>query len=847
MRHARASVLVAPLAILVLLGSTLVGTDRLGFRDVSHFYTPLYEYVAQRQSKQWVPLWNPLDHTGIPLAGETTTAVFYPVRFLVFSLPIDAEVAIAWYVALHLILASFAAWTAARWSGVSAIGASIGAVAYAMSGSVLFLYSNPPFLVGAAWLPFVLGSLLCNTGPSQTIRIMIASSTLAMMVLGGDPQTAFHGMIMVAAVWLVRRLRREPSPLRFRGMMIAPLAAAILAAPQIAASLDWSRQSDRVGQNQRDDSWFAPPVVGSRRYQAFEYSLPPWHTIEMVTPNAFGRLFPTNQRLSKLIPGDGRMWTPSIYMGMLVAMACVLQLWRWRTDGIDVWVGIAMLSISLAMGHFGIVWWLQASTGWLASLDSAVGGPYWFAYHFVPGYDSFRYPAKWLSVFSLSAAMITARFLDQEACRERLRRFTLPTLITMGIAAISIWLGLSVYMLIHEGPASSLVADEFWGPLQPESALARIALALVHSCIVVGILAWLLWRARSASWSSQKLMGAILFLLVLDTTIAARDMILRVPRVTERKLIGDYDSMTDLQVQRWMRTHSGGGWPLVWVNTSSDQRALEVEASGQVAWFARWHLSDHQAMLNSMVSIRSHDVALFWEATRALTKTMTPTEQREYWNSMRTWLGVQGIVHTSDRSRDVSLDQQRFHLVDRQARVDRHGESLQVHQQWKLMKSATPDLSMMQARLLEIASADGDPIPVIQIQSSSSEPTPLPSTSPTTEPNAITAGLQSEEVGVFDVELGSSALLTRRVYQDGNWTARYQPQGSETWIPVDVYQVDYLTQGVVLPEGKHRLQFRYHPWWLTATLSIALVGWLGIVVYLPMQKRLNTRSRISSV
>ena len=306
MRHARASVLVAPLAILVFMASSLVGTDRLGFRDVSHFYTPLYDYVSQRQAEAWLPLWNPLDHTGIPLAGETTTAVFYPLRILVFSLPIDVELAIAWYVALHLILASLAAWTVARWSGISPVAASIGAVAYAMSGSVLFLYSNPPFLVGAAWLPLVLGALLCNGGPSPTIRILIASTTLAMMVLGGDPQTALHAMIVVAAAGLVRWLRGKPSPLGFGGMMLVPLVAAVLAAPQIGASLDWSRQSDRVSQHDPAESWFAPPIVGSRRHQAFAYSLPPWHAIEMVTPNAFGRLFPTNQRISRLQRSESR-------------------------------------------------------------------------------------------------------------------------------------------------------------------------------------------------------------------------------------------------------------------------------------------------------------------------------------------------------------------------------------------------------------------------------------------------------------------------------------------------------------------------------------------------------------
>ncbi len=112
----RTSVLVAPVVIGLLFATTLVGIDRLAFRDVSHFYTPLYDYVAYRTQSQWLPLWNPLDQTGIPLVGETTTAVFYPVRVLLFALPIPPQLSLAWYVALHLILASFAARACALWS-----------------------------------------------------------------------------------------------------------------------------------------------------------------------------------------------------------------------------------------------------------------------------------------------------------------------------------------------------------------------------------------------------------------------------------------------------------------------------------------------------------------------------------------------------------------------------------------------------------------------------------------------------------------------------------------------------------------------------------------------------------
>ena len=114
----------APVAILGLFATSLTGFDRLAFRDVSHFYTPLYDYVDWRMSRQWLPLWNPLDHTGIPLLGETTTAVLYPLKAIVYALPISAATAMAWYVAMHLILAAVTSYRAARWAGVSPLAST---------------------------------------------------------------------------------------------------------------------------------------------------------------------------------------------------------------------------------------------------------------------------------------------------------------------------------------------------------------------------------------------------------------------------------------------------------------------------------------------------------------------------------------------------------------------------------------------------------------------------------------------------------------------------------------------------------------------------------------------------
>ncbi|MEM9586618.1 MAG: hypothetical protein AAGA03_05005, partial [Planctomycetota bacterium] len=70
-RLAVATLILAAVTLVVfgLFRGVILGNDRLAFRDVSHFYHPLYDYLRQRTASEWLPAWNSLDQTGIPLWG----------------------------------------------------------------------------------------------------------------------------------------------------------------------------------------------------------------------------------------------------------------------------------------------------------------------------------------------------------------------------------------------------------------------------------------------------------------------------------------------------------------------------------------------------------------------------------------------------------------------------------------------------------------------------------------------------------------------------------------------------------------------------------------------------------
>ncbi len=808
--------LLAPLVIFVLFYSTLTGESQLAFRDVGHFYTPLYDYVAERCAQDTLPLWNPLDQTGIPLLGETTTAVLYPIRYFVFSLPFATGTAMAWYVVLHLWLASLTAWTATRWCGVSRSSAAMASVAYPLSGSVLFLYTNPPFLVAAAWMPLVLGACFSHRKFQATTRFLVIAVSLAMMVLGGDPQTALHAVLMSSVFLLSHRIfaKNHNATKTLATLAGACVFAALLSLPQLAASLSWTRQSYRA-LNEEPKSLITPPTTGSQQYDSFSYSLPPWHLTELGLPCAFGELFPIYSRWSVMLPGDGRVWTPSIYVGMFACLALVSMLLSRRLDR---WMAVALFSALCSMGHFGFVWMLSQFTSRFDHVDSAAGGAYWFLYHFVPGYDAFRYPTKWLPFLSLAMSVMGAKFLDRTKCP----RFEFPRRHFVVLACGFVVIAIASYCFQNYlEPPNRLPRDRFWGPLV--QGVVGSYLPLVTFVAIAYVM-----RYSSANNRKHLYVWTIVAITALDLAINDRHWIATVNQSQVAQASAIPGPMTS--VNRWMRTSDGGGFPRSWREHSSDQRMLEVEATQRATWFGRWHLDRREAVFNNMLSIRSNASTRFWQATNSWSKDTALNDQSKLWDELRGWLAIDGIVKTNDDAVSINgleIGKPEFLMEQSSA------SPVKLQSTWK-QQPAGPATKKQMLELLDERFRLGASTVVTVYGGSNDSRVDSRADSPanssqTDDPaGGAIANLihtDNESAGVH-VTSSKPVLLTRATLQDGHWHATLQSREDSTERTVAVVNVDHLTQGVLVPAGDWTVTFYYRPTWLTASLVISAIAWL---------------------
>jgi len=178
------------LAVLIAAcyGPALWGGRQFGYRDAVQYYYPLYWRAQAEWQAGRVPLWETGENAGMPLLGNPTAAVLYPGKILyaMFPYPLAARL----YIVAHTILAFAAMWVLLRSWRASAVASALAALGYAFGAPVLFQYCNVIYLVGAAWTPLGFHAADRWLRLGHRSGLIELAVVLALLVLGGDPESA---------------------------------------------------------------------------------------------------------------------------------------------------------------------------------------------------------------------------------------------------------------------------------------------------------------------------------------------------------------------------------------------------------------------------------------------------------------------------------------------------------------------------------------------------------------------------------------------------------------------------------------------------------------------------------
>ena len=397
-----------------------------------------------------IRLWNPLPLAGMPGVAEPHLAQLYPPRWLFAAMP--QSVGFNLFVVFSYALASGLTFGYAYAITRSKVAASAAGLIFGTSGYMIAHLGHTGMFPAAAWMPLTLWSLERLRNEVSAVWFAGAAVSVAMTILGGHPQVFVYAIYLggAYAVFLGRTARC--GWLRYVAIYAAIVAtAATLTAAHILPMMELADSS----------------VRSEITFDTFkEYAIPPKQLLTLLFPNLLGG------SLQPAFPPYFGRWNineTACYMGLLTLMlAGVGALRSWRTPLGAFWIGVAAVSLLLALGD---------ATPLLR-----------VAYH-VPLVDKLRAPGRHLqeTTFALAAlAALGARELQLDATnRVVARRIVAAAAAVMAVtlALIVVFYGrIEAAAHAHGSALPSILANRaVWTPVAVFAVSAAALLAWVRS------------------------------------------------------------------------------------------------------------------------------------------------------------------------------------------------------------------------------------------------------------------------------------------------------------------------------------------------------------------------------
>jgi hypothetical protein len=182
-------------------------------------FVPWLELARSELRAGSLPLWNPHQNGGVPLLGNGISALGSPLVWPVLIAGAERGWNLSLLLRLLLAFGSASMWL--RDLGRSRSAATLGGVAFAMSGPFVGFLEHPQTLTVAAVPLLLIFGRHATRSPTRGVLAALALST-ALVLTGGHAETQLMAAILAAAV-VLREVRRPRD-------VAAPTAGALLGA-----------------------------------------------------------------------------------------------------------------------------------------------------------------------------------------------------------------------------------------------------------------------------------------------------------------------------------------------------------------------------------------------------------------------------------------------------------------------------------------------------------------------------------------------------------------------------------------------------------------------------------------
>lgn len=332
--------------------------------DSYEYTVPALQYLSESVRAGTLPLWDPYQSCGTPFLAAQQAGALYPPNWIVAFLPLPTAMRVLFFA--HAMLAALGAYLCAAAFGLRPSVALLVGLAYASSGSVVNTGEARMFtnFVATAWLPWQVGLLRWALSRRSLGAAIALGAVNALAVTGGHPQYVLMGAIVgalyttafAASCSLRGQWRRVGDASKC--VALVAVVSICLSAPQLLPTLALTPDTPRRPGALMTDGLGEEGSLSSLRLLA-------------------GQILSSGRLLA--IHGEGSLPTPV----MALLLAGLLSR-RFRPLALF-FLAVGGLSAAAALGGLTPVY------GWIQRL---------------PGAGLFRYPERYLVVWSLCASLL---------------------------------------------------------------------------------------------------------------------------------------------------------------------------------------------------------------------------------------------------------------------------------------------------------------------------------------------------------------------------------------------------------------------------------------------------------
>jgi hypothetical protein len=408
--YSRIPLLVLAVSLALVFYRLLLGEVFFWGLPALQFY-PWRDYALDLLRQGQLPLWNPYNGAGAPLIANYQSALFYPLNWPSFFLPLASTMSIT--VVAHLFIAGWGMWAFTGRLGLPSLGQGVSALAFGMTSYLVARLGTYPIITAVAWFPWMMWAAFGGLSTGRWRDAGWLALFAALQFLSGHAQITWYSLVLIGAFSLWWTLVHRP--LNWRNLL--PVITGLFLGAGIAA-IQLLPTAELLRTSQRSD--------GLNADFAMNYSFGPLRSLTFLSANIFGN------------PGDGSLVTggaffeDAVYIGLIPLVSACAAFFGWlakrrNPDTVVYWRVVpffwilVVIAFILALGRYSPV--------------------FPFLFRAIPTFDLFQAPVRWhlLTVFGLSvlAGIGTQYWLRDRAALKRARQLIVACIAVIVIAFVA--------------------------------------------------------------------------------------------------------------------------------------------------------------------------------------------------------------------------------------------------------------------------------------------------------------------------------------------------------------------------------------------------------------------------